>query len=51
VATEKEQITVVPGDIIFVPPGEKHWHGAAKGSAFSHLYVMAQDSKTTQLED
>jgi len=28
VATEKEQISVGPGAIIFVPPGEKHWHGA-----------------------
>ena len=51
VATEKEQIPVGPGDVIFIPPGEKHWHGAAKGSTFSHLYVMAPDSKTTQLED
>ncbi len=51
VATEKEQITVVPGDVIFVPPGEKHWHGAAEGSKFSHLYIMSPDSKTTQLED
>jgi len=51
VATEKEEISVAPGDIIFVPAGEKHWHGAAKGSTFSHLYVMSPDSKTTQLED
>jgi 4-carboxymuconolactone decarboxylase len=51
VATDKEEITVVPGDIIFIPAGEKHWHGAAKGSTFSHLYVMSPDSTTTQLED
>ena len=51
VATEKEEITVVPGDVIFFPAGEKHWHGAAPDSTFSHLYVMAPDSKTTQLED
>ena len=50
VATEKEEISVVPGDIIFIPPGEKHWHGAAKGATFSHLYVMSPDAKTTQLE-
>ena len=48
VATEKEQITVVPGDIIFIPAGEKHWHGAAEGSTFSHLYVMSPDSETTR---
>lgn len=51
VATEEEEIDVVPGDIIFIPAGEKHWHGASEGSAFSHLYVMAPDSQTTQIED
>jgi quercetin dioxygenase-like cupin family protein len=50
-ATENEEITVVPGDIIFFPAGEKHWHGAAEGSTFSHLYVMSPDSITTKLED
>ena len=51
VATEKEQIDVEPGDVIFIPAGEKHWHGAASGATFSHLYVMSPESKTTQLED
>ena len=51
IATDKEKIDIVPGDIIFIPAGEKHWHGAAEGSTFSHLYVMSPDSKTTQIED
>ena len=51
VATDNEEVNVVPGDIIFIPAGEKHWHGAAKGATFSHLFVMSPDSKTTQLED
>ena len=51
VATDKEEITVGPGDVIFFSAGEKHWHGAAKGATFSHLYVMSPDQKTTQLED
>ncbi len=50
VATENEEITVGPGDVIFIAAGEKHWHGATKGSTFSHLYVMSPDQKTTQLE-
>ncbi len=50
VATENEEIPVGPGDIVFIPAGEKHWHGAAKGSTFSHLYVMSPESKTTQIE-
>ena len=48
VATDEEEITVVPGDVIFIPAGEKHWHGAAKDAIFSHLYVMSPSSKTTQ---
>jgi quercetin dioxygenase-like cupin family protein len=51
VATEKEHITVSMGDVVLIPPGEKHWHGAAEGCKFSHLYIMSPDSKTTQLED
>lgn len=51
VATDKEEIIVMTGDIVFIPANEKHWHGAAKDSAFSHLYVMAPEQKTTQLED
>ncbi len=51
VATDKEEITVRPGDVIFIPAGEKHWHGAAKDSTFSHIYVMSPDLKITQIED
>ena len=51
VATEKEQVNVGVGDVIFIPAGEKHWHGAAEGSTFSHLYVMSPVSKTIHLED
>ncbi len=51
IATDREEITVSSGDVIYIPAGEKHWHGAAKGSIFSHIYVMSPDQKTTQLED
>ena len=51
VATEKEEIAVGPGDVIFIAAGEKHWHGAAPGSTFSHLYVMSPATKTAATED
>jgi quercetin dioxygenase-like cupin family protein len=51
VATDKEEITVRPGDIIYIPAGEKHWHGATKESTFSHIYVMSPDLKIIPLED
>jgi quercetin dioxygenase-like cupin family protein len=26
-----------PGDVIWIPPGEKHWHGAAPTTAMTHI--------------
>jgi len=31
-----------PGDVIWFPPGEKHWHGAAPTTAMTHLAVQEQ---------
>ncbi|GAB3788704.1 (R)-mandelonitrile lyase [Dyella agri] len=28
-----------PGDVVWCPPGVKHWHGAAAGSVMTHLAV------------
>ena len=28
-----------PGDVVNIPAGVKHWHGAAPDSWFSHLAV------------
>lgn len=35
----KEPRELHPGDIVHIPPNVKHWHGAAKDSAFQHLAV------------
>ena len=29
-----------PGDVIWFPPGEKHWHGAAPTTSMSHIAVQ-----------
>lgn len=29
-----------PGDVIWFPPGEKHWHGAAATTAMTHIAVQ-----------
>ncbi len=35
---------VHPGDVVWFPPGEKHWHGAGPTTAMSHIAVQeAQD--------
>jgi quercetin dioxygenase-like cupin family protein len=34
------------GDIVWFPPGEKHWHGAAPDTAMSHIAIAeALDGK------
>ena len=35
-----------PGDVIWFPPGEKHWHGAAPTTAMTHIAIAeALDGK------
>jgi len=29
-----------PGDIVWIPPGEKHWHGAAPTTAMMHIAIQ-----------
>lgn len=33
---------IEPGDVIWFPPGEKHWHGAAPTSAMTHIAIQEQ---------
>jgi quercetin dioxygenase-like cupin family protein len=36
-----------PGDVIWFPPGEKHWHGATATTAMTHIAIQeALDGKT-----
>ncbi|RUT82121.1 cupin domain-containing protein [Mesorhizobium sp. M7A.T.Ca.TU.009.01.3.2] len=37
---------ILPGDIVWFAPGEKHWHGAAPTTAMSHIAIAeALDGK------
>jgi quercetin dioxygenase-like cupin family protein len=31
-----------PGDVVWFPPGEKHWHGATPTTAMTHIAVQEQ---------
>ena len=31
-----------PGDVIWFPPGEKHWHGATATTAMTHIAIVEQ---------
>ena len=36
-----------PGDVVWIPPGEKHWHGATATTAMTHIAIQEQlDGKT-----
>ena len=51
IATETEKRVITTGDVVLIPAGEKHWHGATEGSEFSHIYVTRRGGKVAQLED
>lgn len=35
-----------PGDVVWFPPSEKHWHGATPANAMSHIAIQErQDGK------
>lgn len=36
-----------PGDVVTIPAGVKHWHGAAKDSWFTHLAIEVPGEKTS----
>jgi len=31
-----------PGDLVWFPPGEKHWHGATPHTAMTHIAIQEQ---------
>jgi len=38
-----------PGDVVWIPPGEKHWHGAAPTTAMTHIAIQEQlDGKVVE---
>ncbi len=41
--------TIRPGDVVWFPPGEKHWHGATPTAAMTHTAIQeALDGKTVE---
>jgi quercetin dioxygenase-like cupin family protein len=42
-----EKKEVLPGDVVWFPPGVKHWHGATSTNAMTHMAIQeALDGKT-----
>lgn len=43
----KNAVEMLPGDVINIPVGVKHWHGAAPDSWFSHLAIEVPGKETS----
>jgi len=40
--------TIRPGDVVWISPGLKHWHGAAPATAMTHVAIVeAQEGKSS----
>jgi quercetin dioxygenase-like cupin family protein len=50
VATDQEEKTVTSGDVVLIPAGENHWHGAPGDTPMSHITIQAKGSQTQQNE-
>jgi len=38
-----------PGDVVWIEPGEKHWHGASADAAMTHIAIQEQlDGKAVE---
>jgi quercetin dioxygenase-like cupin family protein len=35
-----EKIVMQPGDVIWTPPGVKHWHGATDTTSVKHIAIQ-----------
>jgi quercetin dioxygenase-like cupin family protein len=35
-----------PGDVVWISPGEKHWHGAAPTTAMTHIAIVEKTEET-----
>jgi quercetin dioxygenase-like cupin family protein len=36
-----------PGDVVWIAPGEKHWHGAAPTTAMTHIAIVEKSEENS----
>lgn len=46
IATTQETTEVERGDVIVIPAGDLHWHGALPGETFTHLSIITPHETT-----
>lgn len=40
---------IYPGDIVWIAPGKKHWHGATETTAMSHIAIQEKDENDSNV--
>ena len=50
VATDNEVVTVTQGDVVLIPTGENHWHGAPDSTSMAHITILVAGSEIDQTE-
>nr|WP_244151897.1 hypothetical protein [Malonomonas rubra] len=41
--------TIRKGDVVWIPPNQKHWHGAAPDSGMTHIAIVEHlDGKSAE---
>ena len=51
IVTDSEKREIFPGDVVFIPAGERHWHGATENSEMSHIHIVGKGSPCTVVGD
>lgn len=44
---DRARETINPGDVVWFPPGEKHWHGATATTAMTHVALQERQGGNT----
>ncbi len=50
VGTDNETVKVVEGDVVLIPAGENHFHGAPDATSMGHITITVKGSQTEQTE-
>ena len=50
VVSDTETLTVSEGDVVVIPAGENHWHGAPDNTSMAHITITVKGSQTEQTE-
>jgi quercetin dioxygenase-like cupin family protein len=51
VADEHEKHSVSPGDVITIPKGIWHWHGATRTTAMNHISIMKRGQTDWEVDE